>query len=216
MSDKVNMKLVIEELHKAFENLNITLFENELPTPALLVQSRGNKKRVAGWCSTNQIWVNPTYKELKYEINIVAEYLNRDKYSVIGTLLHEMVHLYNLTNNIKDVSRNGTYHNKKFKSAAEEHGLVVEYNSSIGWAVTNLKDETKEIVDKMGLDEKAFTMARVDFFNNNSEMNNGEGIKKVESSSRKYVCPSCNTIIRATKEVKIICGDCGCEFELTL
>ena len=41
-------------------------------------------------------------------------------------MLHEMAHLYNLENGIKDTSRAGTYHNAKFKATAEEHGLICE------------------------------------------------------------------------------------------
>lgn len=33
------------------------------------------------------------------------------------------------------------------------------------------------------------------------------------SSSRKYVCPCCGTIIRATKEVHVICAECEVEFQ---
>lgn len=36
---------------------------------------------------------------------------------------------------------------------------------------------------------------------------------KTEKEARKYVCPVCGCIIRATKEVHIICGDCNVEFE---
>ena len=38
------------------------------------------------------------------------------------------------------------------------------------------------------------------------------GGSKAKSSSRKYVCPNCGCIIRATKEVHIICGECEVEF----
>lgn len=34
-----------------------------------------------------------------------------------------------------------------------------------------------------------------------------EGKKK--SSTRKYVCPKCGISIRATKEIRIACIDCG-------
>ena len=34
-----------------------------------------------------------------------------------------------------------------------------------------------------------------------------------KQSSRKYVCPMCGAIIRATKEVHVICADCNEEFE---
>ena len=36
---------------------------------------------------------------------------------------------------------------------------------------------------------------------------------KAKQSSRKYVCPGCGAIIRATKEVHVICGDCELIFE---
>lgn len=39
------------------------------------------------------------------------------------------------------------------------------------------------------------------------------GAAKTKQSTRKYVCPMCGTIIRATKEVHVVCGDCEVEFE---
>jgi len=44
---------------------------------------------------------------------------------------------------------------------------------------------------------------------------NGKGKKggsKSKNRSIKYVCPECGTIIRATREVNVICGDCGVSF----
>lgn len=34
-----------------------------------------------------------------------------------------------------------------------------------------------------------------------------------EINSIKYVCPECGAIIRATKEVNVVCGDCDVPFE---
>ena len=42
------------------------------------------------------------------------------------------------------------------------------------------------------------------------------GSKKSKNRSIKYVCPCCGTIIRATREVNVICGDCGEPFERAL
>lgn len=39
------------------------------------------------------------------------------------------------------------------------------------------------------------------------------GSKKSKNRSIKYVCPCCGTIIRAIREVNVICGDCGELFE---
>ena len=56
-------------------------------------------------------------------------------------MLHEMAHLYNLIHEIKDVSNNGYYHNKKFKATAEAHGLHIEHHGTYGWTVTTLTEK---------------------------------------------------------------------------
>ena len=35
-----------------------------------------------------------------------------------------------------------------------------------------------------------------------------------KNRSIKYVCPKCGAIIRATKLVNVICGDCDAAFEI--
>ena len=37
--------------------------------------------------------------------------------------------------------------------------------------------------------------------------------RKSKNRSIKYVCPECDTIIRATREVNVVCGDCKVAFE---
>lgn len=197
----VNTKVVIAELHRAFRMFNENLFNNELPEPAILIQSRGNKKLTLGWCSVQKIWKNELTEEEKYEINIVAEALNRGKFPVMTTLLHEMVHLHNLVNGIKDTSRGNTYHNMKFKNTAEAHGLLVEHADKIGWSVSKLQGITMDLIDSYNFDEAVFSLGRRD-------LNEGEEPKKKKTSSRKYYCPECGTSIRASKDVNILCGDC--------
>lgn len=200
----INTKIVIEELHRAFNMFNENLFQGELPEPAILIQSRGNKKLTLGWCSVKQIWKNEITMEEKYEINIVAEALNRGVYPVMATLLHEMVHLHNLVKGIKDTSRGFTYHNMKYKKTAEAHGLIVDHADKIGWSVTKLSGLTMDLVDKYEFDEAVFSLGRRDINFDGA----GKPRKKVKTSSRKYICPVCGTSIRASKDVNILCGDC--------
>ena len=61
-----------------------------------------------------------------------------------ATILHEMVHLYNIQHDIQDCSRGGTYHNKKFKAEAEKHMLRIEKDKRYGWTITH---PTKELLD---------------------------------------------------------------------
>jgi len=212
MDKNTNIKIAIDELHKAFYNFNRELFNSKLPEPAILIQNKGNRKNVLGWCSTKEIWINKKTKDKKYEINLVAEYLDRPLNEVMGTLLHEMVHLYNLVNNIKDTSRAGTYHNKRFKESAETFGLIIEYHEKIGWSLTTLQDSTKDLISSFDLNEEAFSIARIDFDLLRTD-EEGEGGNKKKTSSRKYICPGCGAIVRATKEINIICGDCRLDFQ---
>lgn len=200
---KVNTKVVISELHRAFKLFNENLFDGALPEPAILVAPRGNKKLTLGWCTVGKVWKNEVTEEERYEINLCAEALNRGIYPVMATLLHEMVHLHNLVNEIKDTSRGGTYHNMKFKKVAEEHGLVIEHGEKIGWSLTKLQGTTMDLIDGANFDEAVFSFGR-------REMNSEEDKKrkKKKGSVRKYVCPRCGCIIRASKQVKVICGDC--------
>lgn len=93
-----------------------------------------------------------------YEINICAEHLARPFEQVAETLLHEMVHLYNLQIGVQDTSRNGTYHNKKCKGAAEQHGLDVGKDPKYGWTITTLDEEARAFVDS--LQDKKFELHR--------------------------------------------------------
>lgn len=96
-----------------------------------------------------------------------------------------------------------TYGNESFQ-AAEKHGLTVEKDAKYGWTKTSLNDEAKAFVD--GMQDKKFELHR-------KSLPKIPGAAKTKQSSRKYVCPMCGCIIRATKEVHVICGDCNVEFE---
>ena len=61
----------------------------------------------------------------RHELNIGAGTLDRPIENVTATVLHEMVHLYNLQTGVQDTSRGGAYHNKKFRDAAEARDLHI-------------------------------------------------------------------------------------------
>lgn len=117
-----------------------------------------------------------------------------------------MVHLWNLQEGVQDTSRSGTYHNQKFKAAAEAHGLTVEKTAKHGYSKSTLTPETLNFVQSLGKNSFSLVRPKVGGLK-------GAGAKS-KQSSRKYVCPGCGAIIRATKEVYVICGDCEIPFEL--
>lgn len=148
----------------------------------------------------NKIWTSR-----RHEINICAEFLDQGIYEVVSTLLHEMVHHYNNMKGIDDCSRGGNYHNKKFRDEAVKRGLKVTYDTKYGYSFTELDNKSKEIIDDLNYKD-IFKIKRQDRYKN-------KGNEK-KSNSLKYVCPFCDTIIRATKEVDVLCGRCSTEKKL--
>jgi len=215
-----SLKPVLEQLESLFSKINEKFYSGELQRPVITVSPDG-KKGAYGWCTAWKAWSTrekvldiskATLDELEamknegyYEINICAEHLSRPFDQIAETLLHEMVHLYNLQEGVKDTSRGGTYHNSKYKAAAEAHGLTVEKDAKYGWTKTSLNEEAQAFVDS--LQDRKFQLYRKPVL----EGLGGKG--KTKQSTRKYVCPVCGCIIRATKEVYVICGNCGVGFE---
>lgn len=181
-----------------FSRINKDFFDNELEKVIITFEA-GFKKGAYGWIHTVKDWKQGQTE--RYNINISADYLNRSREAVIATLMHEMCHLYALQNEIQDTSRSGIYHNKKFKKIAEEHGLDVAEADKIGWSVTTLKPETAEWL------EKNCNFAKITIHKKQPLV--ADKIAKPKQSTRKYICPSCGLIVRATKECSIACVECS-------
>ena len=201
--NEVSLKPVIEELESLFSKFNARFFAGELEKPVITV-SPDHTRGAYGWCTGWKAWQDGAKEGGYYEINLCAEYLNRPFEDTCSTLIHEMVHLWNLQAGVQDTSRSGTYHNKKFKSVAEAHGLVVEKTEKHGYSKTSLSPEPVAFVQSLG--KSGFSLVR-------PRPLGLKGNSKSKQSSRKYVCPGCGAIIRATKEVFVICGDCELTFE---
>ena len=201
---EASLKPVIDELETLFSKFNARFFENKLERPVITV-SPDHTRGAYGWCTSWKAWQNGAKEGGFYEVNLCAEYLNRPYEETCSTLLHEMVHLLNLQDGVQDTSRSGTYHNKKFTETAEAHGLIVEKGEKYGWHKTSLSPEALEFVQSLG--KQGFTLVRPRPLGLKGSSKSGG------SSSRKYVCPCCGTIIRATKEVHVICAECEVEFQ---
>ena len=189
----------LEFLEKAFDILNQQYFENALSKSVITIQK---SPRAYGHFTLYKAWEDD--KTGYYEINIGAETLNRPLPSTIATLVHEMTHQYCFENGIKDTSRGGTYHNKRFKAEAERRGLMIEHSPRIGYSVTQPAPELINFCTKTwGLEIE---------IHRKSEGGVGQR-KKKPSSTRKYTCPQCGQSVRATKEVNILCGVCNVRME---
>lgn len=189
---------------KMFNQINADFFDGELPKVIITFES-GYKKGAFGWITSVKDWKQGN--EERYHINISSDFFDRPINNIISTLIHEMCHLYALVNDIQDTSRSGIYHNKKFKQIAENHGLNVKEADKIGWSVTSITPETAEYLKNI------CPIAEIRLMKKRPN-GNGETKAKSKQSTRKYVCPSCGLIVRATKECRISCIDCEKEMEL--
>lgn len=185
----------IYELENIFQQLNDLLFEGKIKIPVILVQT--TKRNSLGWCTCKPVWKHREKEIENYEITICAEYLNRDIYDIMETMIHEMVHLNNIYCEIQDTSNNNNYHNKKYKETAEAVGLLVDKRPIFGWAFTSLSDELRTKLKAIKVDEKAFSFYR-----------NTEKKETVRPTRYKYSCPHCGQHFTITKNMNVDCGDC--------
>lgn len=213
---KVNeptIRPMVKTLEDLFVKFNEKFFGGELETPVITIAP--DTCRSYGWFTTWRAWKETGNEDSEgyYEINVSSDYLNRDPVEVAATLLHEMVHLYDEMQGVKDCSRAGKYHNKKFQMAAEAHGLICEKSQKYGFSITKPTEETVEFIKSFDLKFNLYRPTVSDKPTPDDDEEEKDKPRK-KSSTRKYVCPVCGTIIRSTKDVNVICGDCGVPFEL--
>lgn len=206
MKELTTYNRVAGYLNKVFDMLNTEFFENALSRPTITIQST---PRAYGHFSLREdTWLSKL--GATHELNLGAGTLARPIENVAATLLHEMVHLYCYENDIKDTSRGFTYHNKRFKTAAESHGLIVAHHEKYGWSITSPSDALLDFVLETGLTD--ILIFRNEYngisISGTGTHSSGTPILPKKSSSRKYICPCCRNSVRATKVVNIACLDC--------
>ena len=112
-----------------------------------------------------------------------------------------------LQNGKQDTSRSGIYHNKVFKDTAEAHGLNVEHIDKAGWCRTSCTEQLMQWIDDN------VTFSALHLYKKRVDPSEGKE-SKPKQSTRKYVCPCCGLIVRATKDCRISCMDCDEEMKL--
>ena len=109
--------------------------------PVVIVIASGTDGRQARWGHhAPQRW--RVGLEDRAEIMISGEGLKRGAPAVLGTLLHEAAHALAAARGIQDTSRQGRYHNKRYKILAEELGITTEHDPRLGWSVTTVPETT--------------------------------------------------------------------------
>jgi len=156
-----NLDKTLSEIKNAFVVINKHLFGGSLPEPVLVVQASHRAKMGAmGWFTLGKLWKNKETGECFNEITICSETLTQSLHTILEVLVHEMVHLYCMVNNIKDCSGRGGYHNKLFKQNAEKFLLKTNDipDKRYGYGYTSPTAELIEFLEMIGIDEEAFNL----------------------------------------------------------
>ena len=213
MKELTSYNRVTQYLNKVFKLINSEYFDNELEMPTITIQSTVG---AYGHVTTSKVWKTESGKA-SYELNIGADYLDRPIENIVATLIHEGCHLYAMQNGIKDTSNRGVYHSKRFKALAEDRGLVIEKHSRYGWTITTPSEATINFCIDNDLQEVLITRHTGITFTGVGTGKNGNGtpVKPTapkKGNSIKWICPCCGAIVRSTKILNIVCGDCNEKF----
>ena len=210
MKQTTKMSRAVSQLEHIYNTLNTDFFDGALPVPIITVQSQPG---TMGHTSVAKIWKRG--EDNTYELNIAAEVLDYAIEETLDTMLHEMIHVYCRENGIKECSRGGAYHNKRFKEEAERRGLTCYYTKQYGWN-TKPGDNLIEYALQKGWSEIRIARSTPIRFGGKGGASSGAGVAapgQRTSSTRKLMCPKCRQSVRATKTVNILCGDCMLKME---
>ena len=211
MKETIKTSRTAGYLEKIFRAINTDWFGGELEEPIITIQST---PIAYGHVTVNKIWKRKG--EQRHELNLGAETLERPIEEITATIMHEMVHLYNLAHGVQDCSRGNTYHNKKFKEEVERRGLVISHHPTYEWTLTEPSEALIDYIIAQGWTEVQMNRggdwtpppSSGGKAGNSGTGGNTEPPKPKRSSTRKYICPCCKNSVRATKAVNLICGDC--------
>ena len=217
-----NVQRAQQYLKKIFRLLNEQVFDGELEDVQVVLS---NSSKCYGYYTLNgATWTGQANGEqfAQHEIGISSQYLaSREIFEIVGTLCHECCHHLAYLKGIRDVSRNGYWHNKNFLKLATQHGLVVEQHPKVGYGVTSCGERLLQFCIDNDLQEFKLNRSS-DYFvavgGSSSPSSGGSAATTTRrSSSYKLLCPCCGCTVRATKlGVRLMCIPCGKEMEYVL
>jgi hypothetical protein len=179
----------------------------DVPDVVLVVASGGDAKRLhLGHFAPDRWQVNGAGR---HEVLVGAEGLRRGPTDVLATLLHEAAHGLARARGIKDTSRQGRYHNRRYATLAAELGLDVAHDQRIGWSRTTVPDATAAAYQAV-LEELAAALILWRYLDQLA------GPKSPSRNLLACTCP-CGRKLRAAKatlaDAPILCGACHGPFE---
>lgn len=136
----INTAEILLVIQDVWEDIRIA--HPDVPEAIFAFGSGVRGKRLVNGHFAENTWQRD--KETVHEVFISGEGLARGAVDTFGTLLHEAAHGIANTRDIQDTSRQGRYHNEKFRQIAEEElGLELEKDPRIGWSPTTVPESAQ-------------------------------------------------------------------------
>ena len=135
---------------------------------------------------------------IEHNINLNSRHLNRPKWCLLRTLLHEMLHQYQESLNQEIKIHHGNYHNKAFQAKAESLGIPCD---SGGGSIDPPTDPFVAFLKLHGVDVKvqSLPIRRI-------------GISKLKKFSCQCI-PPINVRVADVSRFSAKCDHCGKNFE---
>ncbi len=163
--------------------------------------------------------------DLRGEVLLAGEALHLAPEAVFEVLLHEAAHGLNAARGIQDSSRGGRYHNARFKTTAQDLGLVVHQAPPYGWARTSLgrvaadryETEIAGLGEAMRIARQVATHVRVgeSTIKEGADDDKNGGTRSRHNRQQAATC-GCGRRLRMAPSVlaqgPVLCGLCGREF----
>jgi len=173
--------------------------------PEVVVALAGSRRKWGHYAHDR--WVRGDGKVA--ELFVAGEGLRQGTRFTLTVLLHESAHGLAAVRGVQDTSRNGGYHNRRYKALAEEVGLEAGKAGSRGWSDTKLPDAT--------FDSYASTVVKLE--KALSIWRQGEQAARPPSRNLAVAVCGCERRIRVAPKVyeegPIVCGRCGSVFTVT-
>jgi hypothetical protein len=144
------------------------------------------------------------------EVLVSGEGLKRPVPEVLTTLMHEAAHGLADARGIKDTSRQGRWHNKRFAALAGELGLDTIKDPRIGWSPCTLRDTTaiayRDVLVDLGAAMSAYRHPEL--------AANGNGRNSYNPAGCVCLCPRRIRIARSVLDLgPVVCAVCGTDFQ---
>lgn len=197
-------------LQAAYDFFNAKFFDSRLPRVFFTIDWH-NKKSNGYFCPHKL--VNKEDAEAKAKASVIAlnpDYLARDVYEVLATLVHEMCHVWEFEEFIKDPYKLTSYHSKRFEKKLSECNLkAVINNKSRSSCSTVIPDDGifKGIADEYLKTKEFLSIASTNAIKTEVE-------KKAKAKNKtKYFCTGCETNVWGKAGLNLHCNECDMDFE---